>query len=90
MLVQGDTDALISVNEAKNFFNGLKAQNSKNCAILNLPLVEHAFDIFPTLTAQCIVPIIERYLIMLHENFISSKGERWKRILKIRIIKSEI
>ena len=76
LLVQGDTDALISVNEAKNFFDGLKAQNSKNCAILNLPLVEHAFDIFPTLTAQCIVPIIERYLIMLHENFISSKSER--------------
>jgi len=38
---------------------------------LRLPLVEHAFDIFPTLTAQCIVPTIERYLILLHENYIN-------------------
>ncbi len=75
LLVQGDTDALISVNESRNFFQGLQSQNVQNCAILNLPLVEHAFDIFPTLTAQCIVPIIERYLVMLHENYINSKSE---------------
>ena len=76
LLVQGDTDALISVNEAKKIFRDLQAQNTQNCAILNLPLVEHAFDIFPTLTAQCIVPTIERYLVMLHENYINNKGER--------------
>jgi len=76
LLVQGDTDALISVNEAKKFFRDLQAENAQNCAILNLPLVEHAFDIFPTLTAQCIVPTIERYLVMLHDNYINSKGKR--------------
>ena len=74
LIVQGDTDALISVNEAKIFFNGLKKKNTQNCAILNLPLVEHAFDIYPTLTAQCIVPTIERYLVMLHDNYINCKG----------------
>ncbi len=75
LVVQGDTDALISTNEARQFFHSLKAQNAKNCAFLNLPLVEHAFDIFPTLTAQCIVPTLERYFIMLHENYIINKGE---------------
>tara|TARA_B100000945_G_scaffold318578_1_gene323746 strand:+ start:2802 stop:4103 length:1302 start_codon:yes stop_codon:yes gene_type:complete len=73
LLIQGDTDALISTNEAKKFFNILKSRNIQDCAILNLPLVEHAFDIFPTLTAQCIVPTIERYLIMIHENYILKK-----------------
>ena len=58
LLVQGDTDALISVNEAKKFFHDLQEQNIQNCAILKLPLVEHAFDIFPTLTAQCIVCLL--------------------------------
>ena len=76
LLVQGTTDALISVKEAKKFFHSLQVQNTKNCAILNLPLVEHAFDIFPTLTAQCIVPTIERYLVMLHKNYINSRIER--------------
>jgi len=73
LLVQGDTDALISNNEAKKFFRGLKKKNTQHCAILNLPLVEHAFDIFPTLTAQCIVPTVERYLVMLHENYLNRK-----------------
>jgi hypothetical protein len=45
----------------------LQTQKVPNSAFLRLPLVEHAFDIFPTLTAQCIVPTIERYLIMLHK-----------------------
>ncbi len=75
LIVQGDTDALISLNEAKKFFLGLKEQNTQNCAFLDLPLVEHAFDIFPTMTAHCILPTIERYMVMLHENYIKSKGE---------------
>ena len=76
LLVQGEADALISVNEAKKFFHGLQAQNTQNCAILNLPLVEHAFDIFPTLTAQIIVPTMERYMVMLQQNYINSREER--------------
>jgi len=42
--------------------------------LLTLPLIEHAFDIFPTLTAQCIVPVIEQYLLMLHENYNKQQG----------------
>jgi acetyl esterase/lipase len=74
LLVQGETDALIPVNETQTFFHALQSQNSQNSAMLSLPLVEHAFDIFPTLTAQCIVPTIERYLVMLHDNHINRTG----------------
>jgi acetyl esterase/lipase len=67
LLIQGETDALISTIDTQGFWDALQTQKVPNSAFLRLPLVEHAFDIFPTLTAQCIVPTIERYLIMLHK-----------------------
>ena len=52
----------------------LNQKNRHHSALLTLPLIEHAFDIYPTLTAQCIVPVIEQYLLMLHENYIKQQG----------------
>ena len=76
LLIQGETDALISATETKAFWELLQAHKITDSAFLRLPLVEHAFDIFPTLTAQCIVPTIERYLIMLHQNHLYNSGEK--------------
>ena len=76
LLIQGETDALISTIDTQGFWDALQTQKVPNSAFLRLPLVEHAFDIFPTLTAQCIVPTIERYLIMLHENHLYNSGEK--------------
>ena len=69
LLIQGETDALIPIEETQAFWNKLRSKKSCNSAFLTLPLIEHAFDIFPTLTAQCLVPVIEQYLLMLHENY---------------------
>ena len=76
LLIQGETDALISATETQAFWEELLAHKVADSAFLRLPLVEHAFDIFPTLTAQCIVPTIERYLIMLHQNHLYNSGEK--------------
>ena len=76
LLIQGETDALISTIDTQGFWDALQTQKVPNSAFLRLPLVEHAFDIFPTLTAQCIVPTIERYLIMLYENHLYNSGEK--------------
>ena len=76
LLIQGETDALISATETQAFWEVLQAHKVKDSVFLRLPLVEHAFDIFPTLTAQCIVPTIERYLIMLHQNHLYNSGEK--------------
>ena len=76
LLIQGETDALIPATETQAFWEVLQAHKVKDSVFLRLPLVEHAFDIFPTLTAQCIVPTIERYLIMLHQNHLYNSGEK--------------
>ena len=76
LLIQGDTDALIPLQETQTFWHALQAEKVTLSALLTLPLVEHSFDIFPTLTAQCIVPTIERYLFLLHENYNNQQGTK--------------
>jgi acetyl esterase/lipase len=76
LLLQGETDALIPVQETQAFWHVLQTKNRSNSALLTLPLVEHSFDIFPSLTAQCIVPTIERYLFLLHENYNNQQGKK--------------
>ena len=76
LLIQVETDALISETETQEFWEALQTEKVSLSAFLRLSLVEHAFDIFPTLTAQCIVPTIAQYMIMLHENHLNHKGEK--------------
>ena len=76
LLIQGETDALISETETQEFWEALQTEKVSLSAFLRLSLVEHAFDIFPTLTAQCIVPTIAQYMIMLHEYHLNHKGEK--------------
>ena len=76
LLLQGDTDALIPVQETQAFWHALQTNNRSHSALLTLPLVEHSFDIFPSLTAQCIVPTIERYLFLLHEKYNNQQGKK--------------
>ena len=75
LLIQGETDALIPVKETQAFWNALQTKNRNHSTLLTLPLVEHSFDIFPSLTAQCIVPTIERYLFLLYENYNKQQGK---------------
>jgi len=76
LLLQGETDALIPVQETQAFWHALQAEKVNLSALLTLPLVEHSFDIFPSLTAQCIVPTIGRYLFLLHENYNNQQGKK--------------
>ena len=73
LVLHAETDALISIEESKKFWNDLQSRNVYSSVFLSIPLAEHGFDVFPTLTAQCIVPIIEQFLIMIHGNYLCKK-----------------
>jgi len=72
-ILQGETDSLISVEEPKIFWENLKSNKISSSAFLSLPLVQHGFDIFPTLTEQYIIPIVEQFFKMLHHNYKNQK-----------------
>ena len=73
LIIHGEADTLVSVEETKKFWKELKFKNVSSSGYLSLPLVEHGFDVFPTLTAQSINQLIEQYLKMIHENYIEKK-----------------
>ena len=75
LILQGETDTLISIEETKKFWKTLISKNRNSSAFLNLPLLQHGFDIFPTLTEQCIFPIIEQFVTMLHCNYKTRDNE---------------
>ena len=51
------------MEETQTFWYALQPKNVPHIAFLRLPLIEHAFDISPTLTAEYIVPTCEITLI---------------------------
>jgi len=73
LIIHGETDTLISIEEPRKFWKELKSKNVSFSGLLSLPLIEHGFDVFPTLTAQSIVPLIEQYLKMIHKNYLDKK-----------------
>ena len=73
MLVQGGSDTLIPVSEAERMHRRNQNQSLNPQSLLRVPLVEHAFDIFPSLTAQCVLPFVERFLVMQHQILLQQK-----------------
>ena len=53
--------------------NHLKKEAAENQILLRVPFAQHGFDIFPSITAQCVVPFVERYLVHSIKN--SSRKE---------------
>ena len=45
----------------------LKQEAEENQILLRVPFAQHGFDIFPSITAQCVVPFVERYLVLQYQ-----------------------
>ena len=67
MMLQGEQDTLIPMEEALSMQNHLKQEAEENQILLRVPFAQHGFDIFPSITAQCLVPFVERYLVLQYQ-----------------------
>lgn len=65
LIIQGETDPLVYMDDVSQFYQALKQAHTPNLTFLQLPLVGHAFDIFPTLSCCQVLPAVERYLALL-------------------------
>lgn len=65
LVLQGETDALVPLSVAQRFYEALDRNNVPYLCALRLPLLEHAFDILPTISTQLTLSGIERYLAFL-------------------------
>ena len=73
LVIQGETDALIPMHEAEEFYQKLKDISQNNVGFLKLPLLEHAFDNLPTVPTQMILPTIEKFLLLTYSDFLRTK-----------------
>ncbi len=75
MIIQGEADALVSIGEARKFYQLLQEANTHHLTFLQLPLVEHGFDTLPTLTTQSVLPAVEQYLSLLRTEYVSQHAK---------------
>ena len=74
MLLQGGHDTLISMEEAEQMHNHLQNKSDAKQVLLRIPLAQHGFDIFPSITAQCVVPFVERFLVKQYLNLLKKRN----------------
>ena len=74
MMLQGEQDTLIPMEEALSIQNHLKQEAEENQILLRVPFAQHGFDIFPSITAQCVIPFVERYLVLQYQKLQQKKN----------------
>jgi len=65
MVVHGDADTLVPVEQARLFAERLRAVSRSSVVYLEVPGAQHAFELFPSLRSQLVRKGIERFLATL-------------------------
>jgi acetyl esterase/lipase len=66
LVVHGDQDTLVPVDEARHFVATLRARTKALVAYAEIPGAQHAFEIFPSLRAALVVHGVERFVTYLY------------------------
>jgi acetyl esterase/lipase len=66
LVVHGDRDTLVPVEEARHFVAALRARTKAPVAYAEIPGAQHAFEIFPSLRTALVVHGVERFVTVLH------------------------
>ena len=79
MLIQGEKDSLIAPNETIRFHDALQKAETPHLVLLKLPWLGHGFDALPTISAQMVLPAVEKYLFLLHTESLRETSCQHKR-----------
>ena len=66
LVVHGDRDTLVPVDEARHFVATLRGRTKAPVAYAEIPGAQHAFEIFPSLRTALVVHGVERFLTYLY------------------------
>lgn len=76
LVVHGDKDSLVPVEEARRFADMLKNAGEAPVVYAEIPNAQHAFEIFKSLRSQMVVDGIERYLAYVYSEYLRAQRER--------------
>lgn len=66
LVIHGDRDTLVPVEEARHFVAQLRARTRSPVAYAEIPGAQHAFEIFPSIRTAIVVHGVERFVTVLH------------------------
>ena len=69
LIVHGDQDTLVPVNEARQFFEAYRQSTSAVTAYAEIPGAQHAFEIFPSLRTGLVLDGVERFVAFLFSRY---------------------
>ena len=71
LIIHGDKDTLVPVEEARVFTEKLRESSSSAVAYAEIAGAQHAFDIFPSLRSEHVKQGVERFLAWLYSRYLS-------------------
>jgi acetyl esterase/lipase len=74
MIIHGDQDVLVPVEEARRFSRLLRAHARVPPVYVEVPGAQHAFELFPSLRSQGIVDGIERFASYIYSDYLRQAG----------------
>jgi acetyl esterase/lipase len=73
-VLHGTNDSLVPVEQARRFVGDLRKESAKPVVYGELPLAQHAFDVFPSVRTLNVVHAVERFLAVVYGDWRSPTG----------------
>jgi len=70
MVVHGELDTLVPVDEARHFTESLRSLSTAPVVYVEVAGAQHAFELFPSLRSQAVVDGIERFSSYLYSRYL--------------------
>ncbi len=74
MIVHGDRDVLVPVEEARRFRAVLAEHSKVQPVYVEVPGAQHAFELFPSLRTQGVVDAVERFVAYIYSDYLERKS----------------
>ena len=68
-MIHGGNDTLVEVGQARAFVKALREVSDQVVAYSELPVTQHAFDVFPSVRSQHSVRHVDRFLRWAHDEW---------------------
>lgn len=72
LIIHGDKDTLVPVEEARTFSKQLRAVSSNSVSYAEISGAQHAFDMFPSLRSEHVKQGVEQFLTLLYSDYLRS------------------
>lgn len=73
-VIHGDSDTLVPVAEARNFFQSLRQVSRNPVVYAEIPGAQHAFEIFPSLRTTFVIHGVERFLAYIYSQYLGGQA----------------